>query len=391
MSKFAALAGGPGLAVTATAVVVIGGGLGLYALGFLARDTVPEKVQPVVSVAEPQAEPPREKQAGAEPATPDTSGPTPPRFSNFRLAPDGDLLVAGKAMAGWDVAILLDGTELLRVPTDPNGDFVAFHDIRPSSEARILTLSMHAPEGDTVLTSKDEIIVAPMPAPVDVAEAPEPAILEPEQQVPDEAAGDTPGLEVDAVQAPDIEQDPTPTQAVLLSGADGVEVLQPAVSPDTGPDVMSSVALDAITYAEDGDVELAGRAQGEGVVRIYLDNSPVTTSRIAENGAWRTDLPRVDTGVYTLRIDEVNAEGDVVSRVETPFKREAEEVIATQGDLGRSVRAVTVQPGSTLWAISRRNYGEGTMYVRIYEANKDRIRDPDLIYPGQVFTVPDGG
>jgi len=63
----------------------------------------------------------------------------------------------------------------------------------------------------------------------------------------------------------------------------------------------------------------------------------------------------------------------------------------TQGDLGRSVRAVTVQPGSTLWAISRRNYGEGIMYVRIYEANRDRIRDPDLIYPGQVFTVPEGG
>ncbi|MGB3147711.1 MAG: LysM peptidoglycan-binding domain-containing protein, partial [Paracoccaceae bacterium] len=50
---------------------------------------------------------------------------------------------------------------------------------------------------------------------------------------------------------------------------------------------------------------------------------------------------------------------------------------------------VTVQPGFTLWAIARENYGDGLLYVRVFEANKDQIRDPDLIYPGQIFTVPD--
>jgi nucleoid-associated protein YgaU len=480
MIKFAGLAGGSGLAVTATAVVVIGGGLGLYASGWLTSDDPAQEAQPVVSTVEPQVEPPQEEpaederagaepaeeelaeeepaeieqpneeQAGAEPVTPDGPKPTPPQFSNFRLAPDGDLLVAGKAVAGWNVAILLDGTELTRVPADPNGDFVAFHDILPSSEARVLTLNMHAPEGDTVLSSKDEIIVAPMPTAKDVADAPaakdvadapaakdvvdaptasevadapvtdevadapaanevadtpeakemadaeapsapDPAVTEPEQPELTNRAVDTPKTSEVTTQAPDVEQESAPAQAVLLSNSEGVDVLQPAGPSETSPEVMTTVALDAITYAEDGAVKLAGRAQGEGFVRIYLDNSPVTTSRIAEDGAWRTDLPSVDTGVYTLRIDEVNAEGDVTSRVETPFKREAEEVIATQGDIGRSVRAVTVQPGSTLWAISRRNYGEGMMYVRIFEANKDRIRDPDLIYPGQVFTVPNGG
>jgi nucleoid-associated protein YgaU len=49
---------------------------------------------------------------------------------------------------------------------------------------------------------------------------------------------------------------------------------------------------------------------------------------------------------------------------------------------------VTVQPGVTLWAIARDRFGDGVLYVQVYEANKDRIRDPDLIYPGQVFTVP---
>lgn len=53
------------------------------------------------------------------------------------------------------------------------------------------------------------------------------------------------------------------------------------------------------------------------------------------------------------------------------------------------VTIVTVQPGFTLWRIARENYGEGILYVKVFEANKDQIRDPDLIYPGQIFSVPE--
>jgi nucleoid-associated protein YgaU len=41
-----------------------------------------------------------------------------------------------------------------------------------------------------------------------------------------------------------------------------------------------------------------------------------------------------------------------------------------------------------LWGIANDMMGEGTMYVQVFEANKDKIVDPDLIYPGQVFTLP---
>jgi nucleoid-associated protein YgaU len=41
-----------------------------------------------------------------------------------------------------------------------------------------------------------------------------------------------------------------------------------------------------------------------------------------------------------------------------------------------------------LWGIADRLMGDGYMYVQVFEANKDKIRDPDLIYPGQVFTLP---
>jgi nucleoid-associated protein YgaU len=49
---------------------------------------------------------------------------------------------------------------------------------------------------------------------------------------------------------------------------------------------------------------------------------------------------------------------------------------------------ITVQPGFTLWGIADSMMGDGVMYVQVYEMNRDKIRDPDLIYPGQVFMVP---
>ncbi|MFZ3581255.1 LysM peptidoglycan-binding domain-containing protein [Loktanella sp. DJP18] len=171
----------------------------------------------------------------------------------------------------------------------------------------------------------------------------------------------------------------------IVVDAEGARVL------GQGPQVMDRVALDAITYDATGAVQLAGRAPGERTLQVYVDNRPVTTGPVGIQGDWRLTLPGVDPGTYTLRIDELAPDGSVASRVETPFRREApEDVAALQtGDGGLTVTTQTVQPGNTLWAIARENLGEGIMYVRVFEANADQIRNPDLIYPGQVFVIPD--
>jgi len=48
----------------------------------------------------------------------------------------------------------------------------------------------------------------------------------------------------------------------------------------------------------------------------------------------------------------------------------------------------TVVQGETLWAIAKKYYGNGEKYTEIYNANKDKINNPNLIYPGQVLTIP---
>ncbi len=51
-------------------------------------------------------------------------------------------------------------------------------------------------------------------------------------------------------------------------------------------------------------------------------------------------------------------------------------------------RTYTVVKGDCLWNIAKKLYGNGAKYTVIYNANKDKIKNPNLIYPGQVFTIP---
>jgi nucleoid-associated protein YgaU len=216
---------------------------------------------------------------------------------------------------------------------------------------------------------------------MEVAEAePAPVAPEPEASTTSEAKEDAAAPAV----APATEPEPAQAPAAVLLSDEGAKVLQPAAALD--PTVARNVTIDTISYSTTGDVQLAGRASVGGVVRLYVDNAPLLETKIADDGTWSGTLPTVAAGVYTLRADQLNAEGRVLSRYETPFQREAPALLATAA--GKVASKITVQPGFTLWGIARESYGDGVMYVRVYEANKTQIRDPDLIYPGQVFTVP---
>ena len=185
------------------------------------------------------------------------------------------------------------------------------------------------------------------------------------------------------------EPNETEQPTVLLADSEGVKVVQ---SGKTGPNVMTDVMFDTINYSKDGDVAVTGRGAPESIVHFYLDNSPVASTAVDQTGYWSADLSDVEAGVYTLRLDQLDQSGKVSSRIESPFKREDRSVLVDQmQDIASPARinVITVQPGNTLWAISRERYGRGILYVQVFDANKDKIRDPDLIYPGQIFDLPD--
>ena len=156
---------------------------------------------------------------------------------------------------------------------------------------------------------------------------PAPAATEPPE--PDSSVATAPALPEPAPTPAAPEQlasDAAPDMptAFLLRGDGGVEVL------DQGPTVMDNVVIESISYSEAGEVQISGRAAGSAPsadLRIYLDNRPIAVAQ-AERGDWRLDLPAIAPGIYTLRVDQLTPEGGVESRFETPFQREAPEVIA---------------------------------------------------------------
>ncbi|MEM6372507.1 MAG: LysM peptidoglycan-binding domain-containing protein [Pseudomonadota bacterium] len=253
------------------------------------------------------------------------------------------------------------------------GDQLALADTN-EAPAPVAPAPRSEPQADTA-TAKPRVNV---PAPTAVPEAATTAVTAVQPDPEPVTAPETKIETADSTAA-------TAPVTVLKSTADGVEVLNTAA-----PETLDNIEIDSISYSDTGDVQLAGRAQDDAkVVRIYVNNRPVVDLDVDDTGGWGGSLPQIDTGVYTLRVDELDAAGDVTSRVETPFRREDPDLLAQSGTGAASTRQITVQTGNTLWAIARDRYGEGLLYVQVFEANRDRIRDPDLIFPGQVFELPD--
>lgn len=307
---------------------------------------------------------PRAAVAEVEPAVPPTAAPS---FDIVRVERDGRAVIAGRAPPGAIVELKTGNRVIDRVLANRQGEWVAVPALALAPGTRELSLAARV-EGQPVVPSEDVVVIAvpepppPQPAPVAASEPPPPQ--------PAEVATATPPAEPLAVLLP-------------ADGRGGGRVLQ-------APGRISNdglLALMVLDYDEAGRIQLTGEAPPGVPVRIYVDNQPAGEVVVAPSGQWTTVLERqLEPGDYTLRLDQLDATGKPVARLETPFTRASQ--LPAAGEV--EVDYVIVQPGNSLWRIARRLLGSGVKYVHIYEANQGQIRDPDLIYPGQVFEIPPG-
>lgn len=342
-----------------------------------AAPKVPEPATPAQGEAAPAATTAMSGETtGAAPA-PATAAPAVPaegaRFDVLRVTPEGGLTLAGKAAPGARVEVLLDGAPLDTVHADANGDFVLLATtVAPSASARVLSVKVTGADGVT-RDLAETLTVAP--SPVALAQAAT-------------AAGAAPAVVAEQVAAAE-----TLAAKPLVTDGAGAEVLAGA------SDVL---VIDTLAFGADGAIEISGRGAPAGVVlRAYVDSAEAGLVQAGNEGAWRMQLPKTAPGRHELRIDAIDAAGKVVARAATGFDAAAPETLAaaagaasakaagTGGAGAAAPRVVTIAPGNTLWAIARDTYGDPYLYVKLFEANRDQIRDPDLIYPGQVFTLPE--
>lgn len=339
-----------------------------------------------------------EERAGV---TPEKTGGTislkPPSFDTIRIAPDGTAVIGGRGAPGAVLRVLLDEETLAELVIGTGGTFARILTIEPSRSPRIMSLVIEL-DGDRV-PSDDRITIAPFGA--KPTREPDPDISGDKMVVAD-VERDGRDMQIDppiAVTVPSAQENRTAmaelseVPPLIYSTPEGVRLVQPSEG-GTSVELMAELSIDTISYSESGEARISGRGKADQFVRLYVNNAQNVTSRIATDGTWNSTLQNVEAGVYILRVDLIDTSGEVLSRVETPFKREKKQKISralkqlTSGEMSAEGRVV-VQSGDTLWGIAQRHYGEGILYVRVFKANNDNIRDPDLIYPGQVFAVPD--
>jgi nucleoid-associated protein YgaU len=360
---------------------------------------------PSVAASEPAPTPP------AAPVQP----PPPPEFDVVRVEPTGDAVIAGKAQPGATVELMRNGSRHDRVVADASGLFVLTPPPLPPGEHE-LTLRFSTPDGLQVV-SRQSVVVSISPT-----RSERPMIV---------------------VTAPD-------QPSVILSMPERAtpERAPPGTSAAAVPETPAGTIAIATVEAEGGRLFVSGRGVPSSSVRLYLNESYLASGNADREGRLDFVIERgLPPGDYRVRLDAVDvATGTVKSRAEVTFvmpatplaaapappvasttaaqsapglpaapaiaaREPAAQQPAASAPAGASqapiaaasptqvasasplvvvedVRTATVSRGDSLWRISRRLYGQGVRYTVIYAANQDQIRDPDRIYPGQVFVLP---
>ena len=303
----------------------------------------------------------------------------PPEFDTVRVHRNGTAVVAGRAAPRTSLQVIVNGETVQEAEVGREGQFAMVFEVDPEVPALEITLNTLTEEGVEIPSEQSVIVLQTEFERVGAAEA------DTAESLPSAA----PSLAAEGIQ---------PIRpALLLSSLGSVKLMQQAF-----PVIDNQTLVEMISYDESGEAVLGGKASGlSGIVRIYVDNAHVKDAEIQSDRTWSSGLEELLPGRYILRVDEVSLDGAVVGRVEMPLQKEggdfvkamlaaaAESVVSDTGvDAGPLPQLVTVQRGYTLWGISRNRFGLGRLYVNIFDLNKDQIRDPDLIYPGQIFKMP---
>lgn len=274
-----------------------------------------------------------------------------PEFDLVRISRGGTGVIAGRMAPGAEVKLYANGQKISEVIANEDGEWVIILD-EPLDSGSI-ELNLKAVDQQTQQeTEADKVVV------VSVPERNTERFIERQQNG------------VVAVLSP-------------RAGNGASTVLQqPGVAAYA--EVGDSLRVETIDYGAGNDVIISGRSLPRVEVRLYFDGTFVAHQKADDNGRWSVPLANtsIEMGEHVLRVDQTVGDGQVQLRIEQPF---------TTGepiDPSLAENGVFVRPGNTLWQIARQLYGSGVRYTLIFGENSEEISDPDLIYPGQVFRLP---
>ncbi|MBS9719965.1 LysM peptidoglycan-binding domain-containing protein [Tianweitania sp. BSSL-BM11] len=374
----------------------------------------------------------------ADAATSTRSGRVTPSFDILRVESDGSTVIAGRAKPGADVEIVSDDMVLGQTKVSPNGDFAIALDTPLTAGDH--TLGLRAKDGGGSASSTEMAIVS---VPSDkkgqvlamVQEPGQPSRLISLPHADDAnkaaaSASETAAAPSQDEEAPAATTEPAPNKQTAAVNTDKQA---PAAAPQAA-ETSAAPTVEAVEI-EGSMIYVAGRSAPGTRLRAYANDDFLGEAKASPDGQFLVEAKRdLAVGKYTIRIDAIGADGATVTqRAAVPFEREAGEAVAAvapkQDDAGADASAtasastqppaasaaptapanesaaasvaatapalqaakgaVIIRRGDSLWRISKRAYGRGVRYSTIYLANQDQIQNPDRIWPGQVFHMPD--
>lgn len=322
----------------------------------------------------------------------------PPRFDVARVGARGMVVTAGRAAPGAEVILYAGGRELGRGRADARGEWVILPAEPLQPGARELSLAARNSGGDPVPARETLVLLVPDAVPAAIATGRGANTTGQDSTAKQAEAGQAEAGQAEAERSAGTASGPL---AVLLpQGAAPAtpRVLQGAArgadegaggganggtgGPDDGA-ARQRLRLDAVEYDEAGAMRFAGSAPPGSTIRIYVGLDHAGDALADAAGRWQLTPARQPViGRHLLRMDQVAATGTVAARIEVPFQRDR------LPEAAFAAEPLVVQPGQSLWRIARQVYGRGVHYTVIYQANREQIRDPGRIYPGQVFAMP---
>jgi len=150
----------------------------------------------------------------------------------------------------------------------------------------------------------------------------------------------------------------------------------------TVPEAVAALPEPEPEPAPAAEAQMAARsdAQEAAMQEARLQDAE-TADTAAADPAHDADTPAADASSDAAPIVTGEAESPVGAPAAVEERAEATVVVP-------ELSTALVERGDSLWRISRQVYGRGIRYTEIFEANQDQIRNPNLIYPGQVFVLP---
>jgi len=383
---------------------------------------------PSVQAAAPQAVP-AEKSPAPSAEAPKPDSPAAPSFDVVRIEPDGESVIAGRAAPGATIELLRGDHVHARAVADASGLFAIVPPPLPPGTHQVVLQSI-APDGTRQRSRESVTIVlyAAKTRPLVALTAPDkPTVLLSNPEPPETKVAQGP----DAAPAPEASAPQAPAQPAPHQEASAAPDAQqaPASVPASQGPARPEIKIVSVE-SEDGRLFVSGQTAPGATVRLYLNESFVAPGGAGGDGKVSFAIGSgVKPGDYRVRLDDVDpVSGQVKSRAEVAFNVPVQVAAAqprpsgTAPEAGQqpsvqnpaalppagnktasalpdaavtsgtvvipNINTAIVSRGDNLWRISQRTYGKGYRYTVIYGANQEQIRNPNLIYPGQVFVLP---